>query len=70
MKIQIKQTLVQAESINQFRGTSGRRRANMPYWVRTKDGNYVFDFIGPHTDPILLNDQIKKGIVYLREKDV
>ena len=65
--IQITQNLIQSTTLNQFRGSDGRARMNMPYYVEI-EGHLSFEFIGAHTDRNLLEDQINAGIVFIQDK--
>ena len=63
--------VVQAESLDQFRYSSGGRKGqrihNMPYWIKSRE-NWLFDWIRADTDVQLLSQEIAKGQVYIMDK--
>ena len=60
--------LVQATSLDEFRGEHGGRKRGMPYWV-VLEGMTVFEYIGPESNPSVLRSMIEDGRVYIRTED-
>lgn len=61
-------TLRKVASIDTFRGSTGKRIMNMPYY-RMIDGALVFSFIHQDTDVKELIQYIQQGIIYTPAKD-
>lgn len=74
--ITIPMRLVRATSLDQLRNEHGQARMNMPYWVElgdegtheTRAPEFLFQFVGRHTDPEALKVQINHGLVWVQEK--
>jgi hypothetical protein len=66
-RITITQTLIKAESLEQFRYPSGKRMLCKPYFRKMKDGTLVFDFITQDTNVVELQRYIEQGCIYLVE---
>lgn len=68
--LKIKQTLLEATSLEQFRHKNGKRILGLPFFTLTRDGNLVFNYVNEETNPALLKTMISEHKIFLVDQHI